>query len=74
MNSNGKLTTALQGLFNNMQSSSSSFYTSLSHFLYPIHTIPEPKGRNLNKSEYDMIKYNKWFSTDQGMSKLIIVV
>ena len=72
-NYSGKLTTELRTLFSKMQSSSSSFYTPLSQFLYPKGTISNPGGKLLTPKDDDITKYNKWFSTDQGMSKLIVV-
>jgi hypothetical protein len=67
-NNCGTLTTALRTIFNKMDTSTTSFYTSLSQFLYSIGTKSDPILSNAT------FKYNKWFSTDQGMSKLIVAM
>jgi hypothetical protein len=56
-----------------MASSETSFYTPLSQFLYTIETKSNPLLSNSLLSN-TTVNYNKWFSADQGMSKLIVAM
>jgi hypothetical protein len=56
-----------------MASSETSFYTPLSQFLYTIGTKSNPLLSNSLLSN-TTVNYNKWFSADQGMSKLIVAM
>ena len=66
LNNSGTITTALRTVFNKMKFSTTSFYAPLSQFLYNIGTKLNPLLSYVN--------YNKWFSTEQGMSKLIVFI
>lgn len=70
-NNPGTLTTGLCNLFTIMQSSESSIYTPLLKFL---HRIPDKLIFNDIDDGIVKYNYNKLFSTDQGMSELIIIV
>ena len=70
-NNPGTLTTGLRNLFTIMQSNQSSIYTQLLKFLHP---IPDKLMFHDINDGINKYNYNKLFSTDQGMSGLIVIV
>jgi len=66
----GTLTPALHTLFTKMEESKTSFYTPLSNFLYTIQSNSNTDNSQLT----EIYNYNKLFSVNQGMSKLIVAI